>query len=268
MGASAHAVKKAPREYYLALGDSLSRGSQPNAQGKTGPTSKGYTNDLFAAEKPKFKNLHFVNLGCPGETTTEMLRGGGCHYAAGSQLGTAVQFLHRHKGHIAFVTIDLGADDFRGCYTPTQIHRSCFKAADTLVHQDMPKIAAKLRKAAGSKVPLVGMTYYDPLLADWLADSRGHQQAALSQKLIKRANHEIASAFHTAAFEVADVADSFHTYESLSKTRSYRGHQVPVPVVLICEKTWMCASAPRGPDVHANTSGYLKIAKAFEQERL
>jgi hypothetical protein len=28
----------------------------------------------------------------------------------------------------------------------------------------------------------------------------------------------------------------------------------------ICELTWMCASAPRGPNIHANTTGYQEIA--------
>src|SRR5579862_5794875 len=97
-GALARAAKKSPRQYYVALGDSLAVGSQPDAHGKTGPTNKGYTNDLFDAEKPKLKNLHFINLGCPGETTTTMLEGGSCNYAAGSQLAAAVQFLHAHKG--------------------------------------------------------------------------------------------------------------------------------------------------------------------------
>jgi len=35
-------------------------------------------------------------------------------------------------------------------------------------------------------------------------------------------------------------------------------------VARICQWTWMCAPAPLGPDIHANTAGYGVIAKAFE----
>ncbi len=39
------------KQYYLALGDSLARGAQPNPSGTTVPTNKGYANDLRAIEK-------------------------------------------------------------------------------------------------------------------------------------------------------------------------------------------------------------------------
>ena len=34
-----------------------------------------------------------------------------CHYAAGSQLDAAVAFLQAHPGQVAFITIDIGAND-------------------------------------------------------------------------------------------------------------------------------------------------------------
>jgi hypothetical protein len=39
---------------------------------------------------------------------------------------------------------------------------------------------------------------------------------------------------------------------------------VPLNVLRICQWTWMCAPAPLGPDIHANTTGYGVIARAFE----
>jgi lysophospholipase L1-like esterase len=264
----AHGSKKSPRQYYVALGDSLSRGGQPNANGKTGPTNQGYTNDLFHTEKKKFKNLHFVNLGCPGETTTTMIKGGTCGYAAGSQLAAAVQFLNSHRGHIAFVTIDIGGDDVGGC-TPGQNFQACLNAADTTIQTNLPRITRKLRKATGRKVPIVGMTYYDPYVASWLAGKPGQKAAASSQPLVKTVNKDIASAYRAKNFEVAPVANAFHSYESLTKKKKRYHHQeVPVPVAVICKKTWMCAAPPVGPDIHCNASGYLKIAKVFEKEKL
>jgi lysophospholipase L1-like esterase len=35
-------------------------------------------------------------------------------------------------------------------------------------------------------------------------------------------------------------------------------------VATVCDLTWACTSAPRGPNVHANAAGYAMIAKAFE----
>jgi hypothetical protein len=55
---------------------------------------------------------------------------------------------------------------------------------------------------------------------------------------------------------------------TLSNKKPYRHQQVPVSVVVICKKTWMCAARPRGPDIHCNTAGYRKMAKVFEKEKL
>ncbi len=62
------------KQHYLALGDSLAFGFQPN-----GDFTDGYVNDLF-------NELHeegvkdFTNLGCPGETSSTLISGGICHY--------------------------------------------------------------------------------------------------------------------------------------------------------------------------------------------
>jgi lysophospholipase L1-like esterase len=101
--------------YYLALGDSLAAGAQPNTAGVTVPTKQGYANDLYAAESKKIKNLKFEDIGCLGETTTSMIKGGKfCKYK-GAQLTDAVKFIKSHK--IAFITLDIGANDVDGCVT-------------------------------------------------------------------------------------------------------------------------------------------------------
>jgi hypothetical protein len=41
--------------------------------------------------------------------------------------------------------------------------------------------------------------------------------------------------------------------------------KVPLNVARICQWTWMCAPAPRGPDIHANATGYREIAATFEE---
>src|ERR1700678_3281556 len=80
LGASTAVAKqktKATPHYYLALGDSLSVGFQPNPQGVGLETSQGYTNDVYAYERTSVPGLKLVEMGCPGDTTTSLLTGKG-----------------------------------------------------------------------------------------------------------------------------------------------------------------------------------------------
>ncbi len=120
--------------YYLALGDSLAAGCQP-----IGPPfcfgrdfsvteldqgSQGYTDQLFKAVRDNYTELQLVNRSCGGETTNSMIVGRAagsiCTYPEGSQLNSAVSFLQSHRGEIAFITIDIGANDVLGpCFDPS-----------------------------------------------------------------------------------------------------------------------------------------------------
>ena len=64
----AHA--RTPPSYYLALGDSLAVGIQPNAAGALLPTNRGYVDHLYALSKLHQPSLRLRKLGCSGETTT------------------------------------------------------------------------------------------------------------------------------------------------------------------------------------------------------
>ena len=79
-----------PASYYLAVGDSLSQGVQPDAAGTSVPTGQGYPDQLYAALHRSQPALQLVKLGCPGETTATMIHGGTCRYRGGSQLAGAV----------------------------------------------------------------------------------------------------------------------------------------------------------------------------------
>src|SRR5258708_22804810 len=75
--------------YYLALGDSLSRGVQPDPAGASLATRQGYADQLYAALRRGHPGLRLVKLGCPGETTDTMIDGGLCSYPGRSQLAPA-----------------------------------------------------------------------------------------------------------------------------------------------------------------------------------
>src|ERR1700729_1541987 len=83
--ATSHAVAT-PSSYYLALGDSLSQGVQPDAAGASVETGQGYPDLVYATLLASHPALRLVRLGCPGETTQTMMHGGICHYSAGTQL--------------------------------------------------------------------------------------------------------------------------------------------------------------------------------------
>ena len=95
----APARHKPPVSYYLALGDSLAVGVQPDAAGTSVETRSGYADQLYATLRRSHPGLRLVKLGCPGETTVTMMKGGICPYPGGSQLAAAISFLHAHRAH-------------------------------------------------------------------------------------------------------------------------------------------------------------------------
>ena len=85
--------------YYLALGDSLSVGIQPDASGTNAPTNQGYPDQLASMLDRRGQDLRLVKLGCSGETTVTFIDGGICSYpgSGGTQLEAATQFLRHHR---------------------------------------------------------------------------------------------------------------------------------------------------------------------------
>ncbi len=273
--AAAKTVKtKTAARYYLALGDSLSQGQQPNLQGVTSNTNEGYADDLYQTELKRIHNLQLVKLGCGGETTQSMLTGKGnkfaaynhCHPAGGSQLAAAVKFLKAHnaKGEVPLVTIDIGANDVDNCATdPNPV--ACAGTGTNQIATDVPKILARIKKAAPKGTRLVGMNLYDPVLGGYFAPagSTANGLATLSVPLIKNINDKLAAADTGSGFKTADVATAFDTYTPFTTTVPWQGNQIPVAVAKVCAWTWACSTPPSGPNIHANKNGYLEIAQVF-----
>jgi len=255
-GASRHAPSSAP-VYYLSLGDSLAQGVQPNRTGASVETNAGYADDLYAVERFRIPGLHLEKLGCPGETTTTMLDGGICPYAEGSQISAATAFLATHN--VAFITIDIGANNVDGCVSSTGVNDTCVEDGFATAGHDLPLILGALRSAAPT-VPIYGMNYYDPFLAEWLSGSAGQTLATDSVGLAEEFNDDVLAPLYGAfGAPVADVASAFQT----TKFDLVPFINVPVNVLTICGLTWMCAPAPVGPNIHANVLGYALIASTF-----
>jgi lysophospholipase L1-like esterase len=262
-----------PTRYYLSLGDSLAQGMQPEPSGITVNTSQGYADQLYASERMRIPALRLVKLGCGGETTTSFLTGHGnsdalllgCNPAGGSQMAGAERFLraHRHRGEVALVTIDIGANDVTGCISEVKIDVSCVTRGVEDIDANLPRILRRLRRAAPAGVPMAAMTLYNPFLQLYLAPGDQNEAIALD-KYAHNLNDALARLYRAGGFRVAHVDTAFGTY-NLSTATSIAGHAQPVPLAVaeICRLTWMCAPPPVGPNIHANALGYGLIAHAF-----
>jgi lysophospholipase L1-like esterase len=270
------AAKTASPHYYLALGDSLSQGMQPDLHGVTRNTNQGYANDLAAIERGRAHGLQLVQLGCGGETTTSMLTGKGnntnarllhCDRAGGSQLAAAERFLkaHHEPGEVPLVTVDIGANDVDGCGSvPSSQLASCVTTGLTNINKNLPKIFAGLKKAAPKGTTFAAMTLYDPFLANYFAPAGSSARSLETESiaLAKTLNGDLTSLDQKAGFLTADVAGAFATYDSTDMV-AWESQQIPLNVSRLCSWTWACQTPPSGPNIHANKNGYQVIANAF-----
>jgi len=256
-------------DYYLALGDSLAWGYQPDSTGAGVRSGHGYADDLASYLRTHGdRQLKYVNLSCPGETTGTMLDGG-CPDLAGSgqkytvQVDAATAFLRAHPHSRILVTLDIGANNVDGCLSGGSLNTTCVTQGVGAAGTQVPQLLAQLKKAAGPRVSFVGMNYYDPFLAEWMTGAAGQALAQASVTLSTTFNGVLGAAYAAYGVPVADVATAFKTTD-FTDTVPLDGTSVPVNVANICTLTWMCAPAPVGPNIHANNTGYALMAKAFE----
>jgi len=256
-----------PASYYLALGDSLAQGVQPDATGASVETRQGYPDQLYAALRPRHPGLRLVKLGCPGETTSTMIDGGICHYPGGSQLAAAVAFLRAHRGHVLLTTIDIGANDLEDCGSQSDPIKvlGCFVTDVPGAVSRLATIMARLRTAAGPSVRMVGMSYYLPALAQWRDGSSGQAIAKLIERLEAGYSDLLGHVYDKSDAKVANVFGAFDTGDFGDQVTLPGIGKVPRNVALLCRWTWECTAPPRGPNQHANAAGYGVIARAFGQ---
>jgi lysophospholipase L1-like esterase len=261
-------------EFYLSLGDSLSVGDQPNAQGVTLPTDQGYADQLYAALHRGDRDLRLAKLGCPGETTATLNNGGICGYAGdyrysltankGTQLAAALRFLREHRGHVPLITIDVGANDLNPCVTLGSVSAvaACALPLIQAAGQNLAGTLARLH-AADPHATIAGMTYYVPQLAAWLTGPAGQAFAQGAVPLAQALNTTLSGAFRSVHAPVADVFAAFKSADFTDMVTLPGIGAVPVNVALLCQWTWECATPPVGPNEHANAAGYKVIAGAF-----
>lgn len=256
VGATARPLQAPPAQYYVALGASLAFGG-----GSSGP-GHGYVDVVSAQERRVIPGLQEENLACSGDTTTSMLRGARC-----GQLPKALAFLRSHPGQVAFMTIDLGADDVLGCFSGTAIDVPCFEAGLQRVRTNLPRILAQLRAAAGP-VPFLGLTYYDPFLAYWLEGAHGRTTARQSLGLVREVNGTLHRTYRAAGLRTVRGQVAFSTHD-FRRVGSFAGQTLPLNVARVCHWTHMCrfgadiGTALTHNGVHPNDTGHRAIASSL-----
>jgi len=260
----------APASYYLALGDSLSQGVQPNATGVSVDTQQGYPDQVYAALRRGHPGLRLVKLGCPGETTGTMINGGICRYPGGSQLAAAVAFLRAHRGHVLLTTIDIGANDLEDCGSQSNVIKvlSCFVTGAPGAVSRLATIMERLRTAAGPGVRMAGMSYYLPALAEWRNGSSGQTIAKLVERLEAGYNDLLERVYAKSDAKVANVFGAFDTGDFGDQVRLPGIGKVPRNVALLCRWTWECAAPPRGPNQHGRVRGHRPRLPAGRRSQL
>lgn len=229
--------------YYLALGDSISFGYQPDFD-----FTSGFVDDVFS-DLRKANVTDLVNYACAGETSTTMITGD-CvghliHHDAyiGPQLDAATSFLRRHAGAVNPVTLNIGSNDVlpdwdSSTCSPTSNSTQDLATLDTNLTQT---ILPALKSALGNQYrtsDLVLLNYYNPFASE----------CPNSASFANMLNSHLAADAARFDIPVADV------YAAFGGDAHMADH--------ICDYTWICNA--RFHDFHPTTAGYRVIASAVE----
>ncbi len=236
--------------YYMALGDSISFGYQPNLD-----FSSGFADDVLnylRQTEGQAGVTTLVNYACVGETTATMIQGG-CigRYAhkgsyTGAQLTAAVNFLSkdRNRGRVSPVTLEIGANDLLPDWDTVTCSAGPNAATDltamdrNLTQAILPELTKALTTPTGAQAgDLLLLNYYNPFArvcpnsAPFIQTFNNHLQADAAQFKVP----------------VVDVYAAFDSGAGMASN--------------ICTYTWYCSSSH---DIHPTNKGYEVIAEAVE----
>jgi lysophospholipase L1-like esterase len=135
----------------------------------------------------------------------------------------------------------------------------CVAAAIGKVKQNVSTLAKRLRKAGGKKVRIVGITYPDVILGQWVRPPVSQDLAKLSvAAFFSLINPALKAAYAKGKGQFVDVTKATGAYTPLTQTTTLAPYgTIPVAVAKVCQLTWYCQFG----DIHANSAGYKAIAK-------
>lgn len=237
--------------YYMALGNSLSFGYQPNLDFSAGFADDIY-NDLRASSRAG--DISLENLACAGETTDTMI-GGGCvarfahkGFYTGAQLTAALDFIKAHPGHISPITLEIGANDVLKDFDSTTCTVNTLKAQGDMTQMDtnlvgviLPQLLKALASPAGASTgDLHLLNYYNPFA----------NACPTSAPFIQLFNSHLQADAARFKVPVVDIYGAFNNYN----------HNAGM-AANVCALTWYCSPER---DIHPNDTGYQLIARTVE----
>ncbi len=242
-GTAAVGSQASPQSYYLALGDSMTYGSQPTKPPSARPSAfdTGYVDVLAARLRKLSPQIQVVNYGCPGESSVTFARGG-CPWLAdgmklhdpfrGPQLKAALSFLKAHPGEVSPITLALWGNDLaplsaRGKRAPSAIEKFASR---------LESILRQLRGAApNAEITAIGA---------WNPEA---DQLRQTQPLYRSLDKAIARAAAKSHARVANMLEAFNGPGNASQQRAR-----------LCRLTFSCKGDP-----HPTNAGYRAMANAF-----
>jgi lysophospholipase L1-like esterase len=264
------AAAPAAAPYYVSLGDSYATGFQATGPGGQGAaTRNGFANQLLPAARARGHRFRLVNFGCGGETSASILQRteacagpavGGPRYGGRTQVAAAERFLRRNRGKVGLITVSIGGNDVTACARAAD-PIACVGPAVQAVERNVRTLARRLRRAAGRRVPIVGVTYPDVILGAWVSGQPADQNLArLSVIAFQQAlNPALKGAYESVRRgRFVDVTAATGAYGSFDETVDFPPYGViPKPVAEVCRLTYYCEFR----DIHARTVGYRLIAR-------
>jgi lysophospholipase L1-like esterase len=263
--AAAQAAKAKP-SYYVSLGDSYAAGYQRFSATDGRTTRDGFAYQVVGKAKARGHKLRLVNFACGGETSVSILarktkcRGlgpGGVGYAGITQATAAERFLRKHRGRVKLITVSIGGNDVTSCVSEAD-PVACVGPAMEDVKANGKKLLERLRKAAGPKTRIVGITYPDVILGAWVGENPDQDLARLSVVAFRSLlNPALKQMYESVKGRFVDVTRATGAYTPLEQTTTLAPYgEIPVAVAEVCRLTAYCSYR----DIHPTTEGYALIA--------
>jgi lysophospholipase L1-like esterase len=268
-------AKKSKTTYYVSLGDSWAQGVQPIGPYQADiPTKKGFVNYAFKRLKKRHTHLKLKQLGCGGATTDSMINGTkrcgeplpyGSRSKKSSQLTYAKKWLRRHRKRVRYVSVIIGGNDVAPCAAKGDngAIATCVAEGIDQIKKNLKVIAKGVRRAAGKKPQIVGSTYADVVLGQYVKSENGKSLAELSVTIFRdQLNPTIKKAYRTRKIKFVDATKAFGAYIPFERTTTLAPYgEIPIAVANICKLAWYCQPRPQGPDIHLKSKGYTKLGK-------
>ena len=250
--AGAASVATPPKSYYLALGDSIAYGIQPDKSDRGVPPSgyrTGYV-DVFAKRlRQLVPKIRVVNYSCPGESTVTFVRGG-CPWLTegkklhdpyrGTQMNAALTFLAAHRGQVSPITIHLWGNDIDPVAEACNGNFTCIQkrapAAIAQISSRLGAIVKRLRAAAPGAEIIVNGTW-----------NFNYEDLARTDPLFRALDAGLRRAATGAGARFAELLPLFNPQGNAAREKAR-----------VCSLLFICSR----DDPHPTDAGYRAIAAA------